>query len=242
MRARVVALLTAAVLGVGGGVATAVLTEPEAEPAADPLGLGIDLVDLECTGQPVLVLGFGDRAEALRPEILQAPDADVRYLDTRRSCDARWTPARSTAEPRWVAYVGPGDRTELCLARLSDEAHRRDNVTFLRSGGTERAMCLCEVPTDAAPRLEPGTPEAGDDRHRIWIGELQDMLIRIDAEAGGAEPFHLTDDDRTGVYDQRTAARVDLVRERVGLEPDGVLDTRVWDRIVASGCPLYDYA
>jgi len=51
----------------------------------------------------------------------------------------------------------------------------------------------------------------------------------------------MTDDDRTGTYDERTAARIDQVRHKADLVMDGVLDERVWQRITATGCPLYNY-
>lgn len=250
MRTRLVALLLAVVLGAGGGVTTALLGDDgggggsAAKPYADPLGLRIPKVDLGCTGEPVMVVGFGDNAAALRNEVVNTPGEDLRYLDTRRSCETRWTPASSDADPRWVAYL-PGDPTELCLARLSDPVHRRDNVTFLVDGVDERAMCLCEVPAAEAPELAVDRPAATDDRKRIWIGELQDVLIHID-EGRSLDPTNpedvlMTDADRTGVYDERTAARIDQVRHKADLEMDGVLDERVWQRITAAGCPLYNY-
>lgn len=244
MRARVVALLTAAVLGAGGGVTTALVAGDGAsgDVAADPLGIGIAMVDLECTGEAVLVVGYGDGAPALRAAVLNSPsDEEVRYLDTSRSCDARWTPARSSAEPAWVAYIGPGDRTDLCLARLSEPAHQGDNVTFLRAGNNERAMCLCEVRASAAPELRPRTSDP-DGRNRVWVAELQDMLITIDAQRGDAAPTDLTEADRTGVYDERTAARIDVIRKNARMVPNGVVDERVWGRVTTAGCGFYDYA
>ncbi|WP_244930763.1 hypothetical protein [Nocardioides sp. W7] len=249
MRARLVALVVAAVLGAGGGVTTALLDDedggardPRPAPVADPLGINLPLVNLECTGEAVLVVGFGDRPAALRTEVVNTPDEDLRYLDTQRSCDARWTPARSTAAPRWVVYTGPGDRTDLCLARLTERAHQRDNVTFLRAGSDQRAMCLCEVAADAAPPLEIGTPAASDPGNRIWIGELQDMLITIDAELRADEAVRLTEANRTGVYDRPTADRVNVVRANAKLPENGVLDKQVWSRVTSAGCPLYDYS
>lgn len=247
MRARLVALVVAAVLGAGGGIAVALVQDEDAArgpaPHADPLGLGIPQVDLDCTGEAVMVVGFGDNAAALRTEVVNTPGVDLRYLDTRRSCDARWTPESSDARPRWVLYAGPGDRTELCLDRMREPAHQRDNVTFLRDGSDHRAMCLCEVPVSAAPRLEVDTPGANDPRNRIWIGELQDMLITIDAELRPDEEIRLTDDrKRTVVYDERIADRIDVVRDNAQLRQNGVLDTQVWRRVIAAGCQLYDYS
>jgi hypothetical protein len=247
MRARLVALVVAAVLGAGGGIAVALAQDEDPArrpaPVADPLGLGIPQVDLDCTGEAVMVVGFGDNAATLRTEIVNTPDVDLRYLDTRRSCDARWTPESSDARPRWVLYAGPRDRTELCVDRMTEPAHQRDNVTFLRDGSDHRAMCLCEVPVSEAPRLEVGTPAASDPRNRIWIGELQDMLITVDAELRPDEEIRLTDDrKRTTVYDERIAERIDVVRASAQLPQNGVLDTQVWRRVIAGGCQLYDYS
>jgi hypothetical protein len=238
MRARLVALVTAAVVGTAGGVTTALVTATDGA-GDDPLGIGAEQVDLDCTGEPVLVVAAGDTAAALRPAVLNSPpDETVRYLDTDRSCDARWTAENSTKEPAWVAYVGPGDATELCLDRMSVQ-HKGDNVTFLRSGSRQRAECVCEVPASAAPRLEPGMEgDAGTD---IWIRALQNLFVTIDESRSTDEPHELTRDDLTGEYDARTQRRVDALREANGEPATGVVDEFVWTRLTNTGCQLYDY-
>lgn len=240
MRARVAALVTAVVVGSGGGVVTALLTtSAPAGPDEDPLGIGAPMVNLECTGQPVLIVGAGDTAAALRPAVVNSPpDEDVRYLDATRSCDARWTAERSTKEPRWVAYVGPGDATDLCLDRLSIE-HKGDNVTFLKAGSAQRAECLCEVPSEAAPRLEPG--QEPDPETDIWIRSMQSVFATIDESRPGVDPAEMTEDDVTGQYDRRTRARVDALLEANSMPPTGVADRFVWERLVRTGCQLYSY-
>ena len=66
MRARVVAPVVAAVLGIGGGVATAIVVSADDERGttsfSDPLHLGIPLVDQSCSGESILVVGYGNGA------------------------------------------------------------------------------------------------------------------------------------------------------------------------------------
>lgn len=235
-RSRVVALVLVLVAGTAGGVTTALVTATD-QPS-DPLGIGIPQVDLRCTGEPVLVVETGDSAAALRPAVANnPPDEELHYLDTRTSCDARWTPETSTAEPRWVVYAGPGDRQVLCEDRMT-AAHRGDNVTFLIDGSPRRADCLCEVSLDEAPVLRPGMSlDAGE---VIWVRALQDMFATIDAERTRPEPTALTEDDVTGSYDRRTIARVRALEEANAAPTDGVVDGDLWNTLVRSGCRLVE--
>ena len=61
MRARVIAPLVAAVLGICGGVATAIVMPDDGThqtaTSDDPLHLGIPLVDQDCTNEALLVIG-----------------------------------------------------------------------------------------------------------------------------------------------------------------------------------------
>ena len=247
---RLVALLVAVLLGVGGGVSTAVLGADDDAPAAyaDPLGLRHPQVDLACTGEPVLVVGNGENGPPLSSAIANlspAERAQVRYLDTRESCDAQWVAEDSPAEPRWVAYLGPGDRTELCTIRMRAD-HRGDNVTFLRSGSDERAECLCEVNlSDTAPELAPGMET--DDATVVWVKALQSVLLTIDDyrrrpdSPRGPGATALSEDDVTGQYDARTIARVNSIHEASDRPATGVVDRVVWGQVVQTGCDLYDY-
>ncbi|MEI5673315.1 MULTISPECIES: peptidoglycan-binding domain-containing protein [unclassified Nocardioides] len=246
MRTRLVALLLAVVLGAGGGAAAALLGDDGggdggATSYADPLGLGIPKVDLGCTGEPVMVVGFGDNAAALRNEVVNTPHEDLRYLETSRSCATRWTPSSTDDTFDWVVYR-PGDATDLCLDRLKKSIHRRDNVTFLVDGIDERAMCLCEVPATEAPVLQKRTPAAVAPRNEVWIGELQDMLITIDAELRPDAEVRLTGRNRVrGKYGEVMAARISAAQQESRLLETGILDAATWNRITAAGCPLYDY-
>lgn len=238
---RLLVLLLAVLLGFGGGIATALATADDdpAAPAADPLGLGIPYADLDCTGRPVLVTATGDTASALRTAIANSTARDqLRYLDTTKSCTARWVAERSTARPRWIVYLGPGDGEELCERRMTAE-HRGDNVTFLRERSEHRAECLCEVDLEDAPVLRPGME--ADAGTVIWIRELQDMFVTVDAERERTASYALTDDDLTGVYDRRTVARVEAYAEIQNEPVDGRMTTFLWQRLTESGCGLTDY-
>lgn len=239
-RVRLVALLLALLLGAGGGVTAALVADDGEVAQADPLGLGIPYADLDCTGEPVLVVASGDSAGALRPAIVNSTARDeVRYLDTERSCTARWVAERSNATPRWVAYLGPGDSQELCERRMAAE-HRGDNVTFLRAGSEHRAVCLCEVRLEKAPVLRPGTESEG--ATVIWIRALQDMFAVYDAERGRTEPPALTADDMTGFYDRRTIARVKAYETMQNESVvDGTMTPFLWERLADSACGLTDY-
>jgi hypothetical protein len=221
IRTRVTAVLAATVLGVAGGVATAVVTaEDGATPYADPLGIGSPMVNLECTGEPVLVIANGEAAPALVSAISNLPEDE-----------------RSQA-PTWVAYLGPGSRRDLCLDRMAPH-HQGDNVTFLNAGSTVRATCLCEVGGDDAPRLYPGMPS--DSGTVIWVKALQNMFVSIDEDRRRPPAEALTEDDLTGQYDERTVARVKHFGEATGNRTDGIVDAQLWKRIKDSGCSDLEY-
>jgi hypothetical protein len=240
-RSRLLVLLLALLLGTGGGVATALVAADDDAPApyADPLGLNIPYVDLDCTGEPVLVTATGDNASALRTAIANSSAREeLRYLDTKKSCSARWVAERSIATPRWVAYLGPGDSQELCERRMTAE-HRGDNVTFLKEGSEHRAECLCEVRLSRAPVLGPGM--AADPGTVTWIRELQDMFATVDEDRGRTEPPALTEDDVTGVYDRRTIARVKAYEVLQNDPVDGRMTTFLWKQLADSACGINDY-
>jgi hypothetical protein len=239
---RVLVLLLALLLGGAGGVTTAlVAADDEGGPApyADPLGLEIPYVDLDCTGEPVLVVALGDNAGALRSAIANSSAREeLRYLDTKKSCTARWVAERSIAEPRWVAYLGPGNSQELCTRRMTAE-HRGDNVTFLKERSKHRAECLCEMGLEVAPVLSPGM--VADAATVIWIRELQDMFATIDEDRGRTEPPALTESDVTGVYDRRTIARVEAYQRLQDAPVDGRMTTFLWKQLADSGCGINVY-
>lgn len=241
IRARIVAVLVAVVLGAGGGAITAVVVgDDDVKETAypDPLGIDYPMVNLPtCTGDPVLVIGNGDSAQSIIAAISSLPEDErprARYLRTADSCTARWVAEDSTAEPEWVAYLGPGTRADLCLDRMS-AAHQGDSVTFLIKDNPYRATCLCEVPVqEVAPVLSPDMEV--DSGTVIWVKSLQNMFVTIDEPRTNPVASALTEDDVTGVYDERTIARVRDFAEASDKRVDGVVDGDIWERLKRTGC------
>ncbi|MXG88940.1 peptidoglycan-binding domain-containing protein [Nocardioides flavescens] len=227
MRLRLVAPLVAGLLGIVGGVTTAVVTAaPE-----DPLGLGVALRDVSCTGQAVSVLASGASVAGLRNAVVNASAANgpVHYLRTADSCATSWTGDNSSAtaageRPDYVVYQGPyATPREPCGTRMKGAA-RRGGVVLLREGA-EVVQCLCELPDTDGPELSVGTEETAESR--AWVRLLQVMLNDEDPEDFPRRAI-------TGEYDATTAAVVSTYQDRAPgqVTEDGVVDTTTW-RILA---------
>lgn len=238
MRARVVAPLVAAVLGIGGGVATA-LVVPADEPRApstynDPLHLGIALVDQDCSGESLLVVGYGDSVAPLGTAASSNEEAGARYLRSDESCPTVLGP-EDAPTPAYAVYLGPYESlSEPCELRMTPE-HRADFVTVLRSGGTELVKCPCVLPTSAAPELFPGMGEPTPEE-TVWIRSLQAMLNDYD-------PRQFRRTSITGRYDEATVARVtEIQHEQVGTPVrDGYVDAATWRILTDRICRIYDF-
>jgi hypothetical protein len=248
-RARLLMPVLAAVLGIGAGVATAVVISDsdEADPPesfADPLHLGIPLVDLECTGESLLVVGSGDATPPLAAAVANNPDLPLRYLRTDDSCNTLWA-ARSQVPSEYVVYAGPyNSATEPCEARM-DVQHKRDFVTKLTSGNQSFVRCPCELPVAEFPDLVPGM--GVDPGTAIWIRSLQGLLVGLDdqRELDGDPPLppYFNARDISGVYDETTEQRIAAYQPRRDIEPSEYGEVRfaTWKALVDDACPLYDY-
>ena len=212
-RARILVPLVAGVVGLVGGVVTALAVPDRDGPGAaedvgaDPLHLGIPLVDLDCTGEPVLVVGRGDSAPPLVASIADNPDLPLRYLRTDRSCATLWAPEAQGA-PEYVVYAGPYDgMREPCERRMSVD-NKGDVVTNLTAGNDLFVKCLCVLPVAQFPDLEPGM--AVDPGSGIWVRSLQSLLSDLDAKhvAAGRAGTYVRPRDITGVYDETTQQRI----------------------------------
>jgi hypothetical protein len=242
MRARVLAPLIAAAVGMAAGTTTALVTvdatsgDPQ-EPTsfADPLGLRIPLVELECApGQGVLVLGFGDSSPALRAAVAENPGGDPRYLETAASCDTIYGPERREEPPRYAVFLGPFDGlVEPCTLRM-DPVRRGDFVTALRSGNRQSVKCVCVLPDSAGrPSLRVGMPES--DADAVWIRSLQGMLV-------DANDKQFPRDWITGTYDRRTADRVAEYQGSSQVKSErGVVDDATWGLLTTRLCRNYDF-
>jgi hypothetical protein len=242
MRARVLAPLVSALVGIAAGTTTALVTvdssdgtttEPEA--ITDPLGLGIPLVRLDCSpGSAILILGFGDSAPPLRAAKAENPEGDPSYLETSRSCDTIYGPERKQEPPKYAIFLGPyDDLAAPCRLRM-DPVRRGDFVTHLQSGNTDSVKCVCVLPPSAGrPTLRIGMPES--DEAAVWVRSLQGMLSDADETRFPRAWI-------TGTYDQRTADRIIEFQEssRVKSEP-GVVDDDTWGLLTTRLCDNYDF-
>jgi hypothetical protein len=238
VRSRVVAPLLAAVLGLGGGVVTALAVgdggdEPAASSYNDPLHLGIPLVDQDCSGESLLVVGYGDSGAPLGSAVANHADERLRYLRSEDSCPTLLGPENKPA-PAYVVYRGPYDtRSEPCAVRMSGD-YDGGFVTVLKAGNTTLVKCVCELPYEDAPVLRVGM--AADQRAVVWTRAVQGMLNDYDRERFPRSAI-------TGRYDETTADRVtEVFAEAPGvLTTPGVLDEAGWRVVVSRICRIYEY-
>ncbi len=239
MRARVVAPLVAALVGIVAGTATALVAvdastdEPDPGSTTDPLGLGIPLVRLACApGQGVLVLGFGETSGALREAKGDNPrDLDLTYVETAESCDTQYGPERFDKQPTYAVVAGPyADLDEPCELRMTPD-YKGDSVTALRAGNEITVKCVCVLDAAAAPVLRPGM--IADEDAMVWIRSLQQMLV---------DNKRLVMDKVTGVYDEPTEDAIRELQERSSVtSPPGVVDRPTWDLVQRRTCDFYSF-
>lgn len=229
---RTLALLLSLALGVAGGAGAAYLVgEPDRpDPAADPLRLGVELVNQQCSGDHLLVVARGSNRPGLRAAVV-GNGAEAKYLDTAASCPTRYAPL-DTEVPAYVVYLGPFSTPgAACRIRMTVE-HMGDYVTSLRAGNQTYVKCPCELSTSTWPVLEPGMA-APDGLETMWTRQLQKMLVDLG---------RLTDDvDETGVYDEKTQAAVTRIQAGASLPATGVVDAPTWSAVRDRACRGYDY-
>lgn len=223
---KLLAVGLAGVLGIVAGVVTAFLLPGATGTAgSDPLDLGISLKDQPCTGQSLILVGWGVRASQLNAAVTNNPAAH--YLEADRSCDTRWKhlgPGRN-----YVAYLGPFTIEDACSLRMRVE-HKGDYVTRLNAGNSEFVQCGCVVPYRDMPSLHRGmTPTTISG---IWVHTLQQMLF----QSRLLVPLHFT-----GTYDAATEATVERLQTDHALQPTGMTDAATWAQVQKSACGLYTF-
>ena len=238
MRARVVAPLVAAVLGIGGGVATAIVV-PEVDAArddpavSDPLHLRIPLADLDCTGESILVVGYGNSVPPLSSAVANSATDGLHYLESVSSCETLLGP-EDKETPTYVVYAGPYDSPrDPCDIRMSGE-EPGSFVARLREGNDELVKCPCEIPGADAVRLYPDMPS--DASAKLWVRGLQAMFNDDDGEGFPRSAI-------TGVYDDFTQARVTAFQDNApgkATRP-GIVDDVTWGILTDRLCRNYDY-
>jgi hypothetical protein len=218
---RLLALTVSAVLGLVGGVAGATMLDGSR--AADPLGLGVSLVNQPCSNQSLVVTIAGSSAARLASAVAEDPH-HVRYLHIADSCPTVWT-SGGTRSHGYATYLGPYQTVvAACRVRMTAE-HRGDLVTRLSDGSREPVQCLCYLDYQTMPQLRPGmTVDALDG---IYVFALQDVLASI-----GLNPT----DPLTGTYDQATIDAVKAFQHARALPANGVVDAATWHDLQGPGC------
>jgi peptidoglycan hydrolase-like protein with peptidoglycan-binding domain len=224
-------LVLAAVLGIAGGVTTAILAPGASDPGGsagdeinDPLRLGIPQVSLSsCTGEAVLVLGSGDSAAALAPTVSDAED-NARYLRSDESCRTLWS--ESDDVPPYVVYRGPYEsEAEPCRTSLDGDGGR---VTNLSAGNEMYVTCTCVLPTAELRGIVPPAllAENEEPAPEQWVRELQRLL----------------DVAISGEYDDPTIAVVRRFQEDNGILPaDGRVGERTWGALRERLCGGFEF-
>ena len=257
---RVLVLLVVAVLGIVGGVATALVTATDPAPgsgsdadstqssapssapgsgtarrarkAPDPLNLDVPQVNLRCTGDGILVVGHGDHRSALAAVVADHAREGVRYLRVADSCPTLYAGEFTPVPvPGYAAYLGPYDSlAEACRDRMT-LFHKGDNVTRLRAGNDIFVKCVCELPVSAFPVLGPGLAASAADA--IWVRHLQLLLVDFG---------RLPEEAVTGRFDDRTASAVAEIQAATALPPaDGVVNAPTWTLLRDRLCGTYVY-
>jgi hypothetical protein len=243
-----VALLVSALVGVTAGVVVGLTSGapgpsaaddggPSASPGAtpgtpdDPLGLDVPFQNLQCDGETILVVGWGDTRGALSNAVSANADAGVKYLSVADSCTTLYG-AEKQEPPTYAAYLGPFDSlTAPCVLRMSVD-HKSDVVTSLKPGVKIHVQCLCVLPPTTFPTLAVGMEP--DTQAGIYVRALQRLLVDIDAN-----PRHHI----TGVYDAETAEMIEPLQElnAIDVDPPGLVETLTWQMLRDKACLKYDF-
>jgi hypothetical protein len=241
------ALLVSALVGVTAGVIAGFTTgstppssadpddKPSSTPSAsgspnDPLGLDVPLQNIDCTGDTILVVGWGETRSAIYNAVQYNNDAGVKYLETAKSCNTLYG-AEKQDTPTYAAYLGPFDSlSEPCSLRMSVD-HARDVVTTLKPGVKIHVQCLCAVNPVDMPPLNVGM--VADTRDGIYIRALQRLLVDM-----GLKPGPIT-----GEYNPRTAAVIQKLQQINAIDPTlyKQVEQQTWQLIRDRGCLQYDF-
>lgn len=237
--------VAAGVLGLLAGVITALVAADDHEgsdPITDPLHLGIPLINLECSGDALLLVAQGSSLPPLAASVANFPELDLRYLRPDESCATLYAP-QSQGIPDYVVYAGPYDAmSEPCELRMRAE-HKGDAVTNLRAGNESFVKCLCALPVAAFPDLTPGLD--ADPAIANYVRSLQSMLVDLDNQReddGEPGPYFKTS-GVTGRYDEATQARIEAYQaEGVFSESErGSVHSATWKALTDDACKLYDF-
>jgi hypothetical protein len=239
-RRRLAALLLAAVIGISGGVAAALIGSAEPEPAEDPptvteplthredpLGLGVRRADLDCDGKTYLLVGWGADDNALSPA--QADWPAMKYARTDDSCPTAW-PQVGGVPAKWVAYLPPYDTPAAACVERMTAAHKNDFTTRMQRDNDSSVLCPCVMEKSSLPVVGEGqelSTESG-----MWIYQFQTLLAAAYPDAGVG---------RTNYFDEATSRATRLLQTQFGLNPTNTTDADTWDALRGKACRLFNF-
>jgi len=190
----------------------------------------VPLKNLDCTGDTILVVGWGETRSAIYNAVQYNNEAGVKYLETAKSCNTLYG-AEKQDTPTYAAYLGPFDSlSEPCSLRMSVD-HARDVVTTLKPGVQIHVQCLCAVNPVDMPPLNVGM--VADTRDGIYIRALQRLLVDM-----GLKPGPIT-----GEYNPKTAAVIQKLQRINAIDPTlyKQVEQQTWQLIRDRGCLQYDF-
>ena len=214
-------------IGVCGGGVTAWWTQDEVR-VVDPLGLGVPMENVGCTGETLVIVGSGGSRTSLVPAARDWDEDGVKYLETDRSCDTIYSRGGDKT-PTYVAYLAFPTAEAACKERMT-LAHKNDLVTRMRLRNTDRVMCPCELDRTALPEI--GEDREITDESRMWTAMYQQMLEKL----GRLD----IDRDDLGDFNRATEEATRLLRNGSNMEPWGYVDQETWTVVRDRSCRLFD--
>jgi hypothetical protein len=221
----VAALVLAAVLGSAGGITTALWSGVDPQ---DPLGLGVPLENLPCTGQTVIIVGEGESSPALSHSV--ADWDGVRYLETAKSCPTVYPLVRGEL-PTYVAYLPPyASAKGACEDRMTAQ-HRGDFTTRLIEGNVDSVNCACELDVATLPEFGEGQPPTTVSG--MWVNLYQNMLDDLGVlELRQVQP---------GIFDEEMIRITREFQTDGGVSPTAIADEDTWRLLRDKACDRYRY-
>lgn len=207
--------------------ASPVETSPEPSPTddavADPLGLGSELVNQQCTGEYLVMLASsGDPTEwipTLAPALRAAPDAS--YLVTDESCGSFVQDI--DGQRIYAAYVGPFPDLEGACGALASTGVAGGYARHLDLAVTSRSVCSC-LDTAQRPRLS----RALDAEPIVFERQLAVSDVQVLLDRAGLN----TQRAYGGSFGPSTQGWVRELQRGAGLRASGVVDGATWAELL----------
>jgi hypothetical protein len=217
----------AAVLGLSGGAITAFFTQEE---LPDPLGLGIPMVNVDCTGEALLIVGRGNDARDLRDSVVDFDSEGARYLEPSESCETAYPPYEGAPASYAVYLSGYASIEAACTVRMRND-HKSDMVTVMKAGEDRDAvMCPCVLDRASLPEIG-GEGEDVTTVSSMWTSAYQNMLIRAGYE----------EQKVTGLFDEQTLYWTRALQTDTELPPLAKVTTDTWVQLRDKACREYNY-